>query len=207
MVKNKKTKVIVQFSMLLAIEIIVSFTVLGSIPIGPLVATLSHIPVIIAAVTLGTKWGALMGFFFGSFSFIVMSFVSPNPLSFVFTPLYNGGNFMSLVICFVPRILIGVCAGLVFKALKACFKNSKALDPIAYVSAGIVGSFVNTLLVLGGIYLFFGRPYAEANQIAYEALLGAMGTVVATNGLLEAGIAAVVTLLVGKTLNTFVNKQ
>ena len=61
----------VQFAMLLGIEAVFCFTVLGSLPIGPMVATLAMLPVIVAALLLGTGAGAAMGFFAGLFSFIV----------------------------------------------------------------------------------------------------------------------------------------
>ena len=85
---RNKILFLAQFSLLLAIEAIVCFTPLGSLPaLGPIVATLSHIPVIITAVLLGTKAGAGMGFFFGLFSFLVWSFAPPSPaIAFVFTP-------------------------------------------------------------------------------------------------------------------------
>ena len=198
--RRKKTLFLTQFSLLLAIEAIVCFTPLGSIPIGPLVATLSHVPVIITAITLGTGAGALMGFFFGLFSFIVNSFVTPNLFSFVFTPLYNGGNLWSLVICFVPRVLIGVTAGLVFSGLHSLLKH-KPTDAVSYVASAIVGTLTNTVLVLGGIYLFFGKTYAEAMAestpgFTYDMLLGAMMTVVGTNGVLELVIAVIVAFAV-----------
>lgn len=198
--RRKKTLFLTQFSLLLAIEAIVCFTPLGSIPIGPLVATLSHVPVIITAITLGTGAGTLMGFFFGLFSFIVNSFVSPNVFSFVFTPLYNGGNLYSILICFVPRILIGVTSGLIFGALHK-FLEEKKTDAVSYIASGVVGSLTNTILVLGGIYLFFGRQYAEAMKIStpgftYEMLLGAMMSVVGTNGVLEMLVAAVIAFAV-----------
>ena len=60
---SNKILFIAQFGILLALEAIVCFTPLGSLPaIGPIVATLSHIPVIITAIVLGTGAGAAMGF-------------------------------------------------------------------------------------------------------------------------------------------------
>ena len=71
MTKNN-TLFIVQFSILLAIEAIFCFTPLGSLPaMGPIVATLMMVPVIITAILLGTKAGTIMGAFAGLFSFIV----------------------------------------------------------------------------------------------------------------------------------------
>ena len=86
---SKNTLRLAQFALLLAIEAIVCFTPLGSLPaVGPIVATLGMVPVIITAVVLGTGAGTLMGAFAGLFSFIVWSFFPPNPLTaFVFTPV------------------------------------------------------------------------------------------------------------------------
>lgn len=205
--RRQKTLLLVQFSLLLAIEAIVCFTPLGSLPIGPLVATLGHIPCIVTAITLGTGAGTLMGFFMGLFSFLYWTF-NPGPLAFVFTPFYSAsmaaeGNLWSLVIVFVPRILVGTGAGAVFALLNRFLKKTK-FDFLSYVTAGIVGSLANTVLVLGGIYLFFGQPYAEANGIAYEALFGAMMAVVGTNGILELVLAAVCAYAICKPIRKFV---
>ncbi|MCL1820082.1 MAG: ECF transporter S component [Oscillospiraceae bacterium] len=190
--KDRKILFMTQFAILTAIEAIVCFTPLGSLPLGPLVATLSHIPVIIAAVMLGTGAGAGMGFMFGLFSFIVWSFMPPNPaMAFVFTPIYSfgefSGNFWSILICFVPRILIGVVAGLTCKALKNRVGNT-----VTFAVSGVLGTLTNTVLVLGGIYIFFGRDYAEVGGVAYTALLGILGTAIITNGIPEAAIGGLV---------------
>ena len=99
---------------LISIEAIFCFTPLGSIPIGPIVATLSMIPVIITTLVFGIKLGVIMGGMFGLFSFLVWTFIPPNPaIAFLFTPFYTTlsyrGNFGSVIICFIPRILIGIC--------------------------------------------------------------------------------------------------
>ena len=155
--RNKKTLFMVQFALLLAIEALFCFTALGSIPIGPIVATLAMVPVVITSILLGTKAGTLMGFFTGLFSFIVWTFMPPSPAAFLFTPFYSlgelGGNFWSLVICFVPRILTGTVAGICYTALK----RTKMKDFLVYGLSAFLGSLVNTLLVLGGIFLFFGH--------------------------------------------------
>lgn len=206
---RKRTLFLVQFSILLAIEAIVCFTPLGSLPpIGPISATLSHIPVILAAVLLGTKAGAGMGFFFGLFSFIVWTFMPPQPhLAFVFTPVYSAemfqGNFWSIVICFVPRILIGVVAGLTY----SYFSKKRFSKLVTYGVSGVLGSLTNTILVLGGIYLFFGRNYAAANDLAYNLLLGAIGLLILTNGIPEAIVGGFVNYAVGSPLKTIVSKS
>ena len=207
---RQKTLFLTQFALLVAIEAIVCFTPLGSLPaIGPIVATLSHIPVIITAVLLGTRAGSLMGFFFGLFSFIVWTFMPPAPpIAFVFTPFYSfgnfSGNFFSLLICFVPRILIGTVTGLLFGILKKMkFDKSQIF---AYSVAGLAGSLVNTFLVLGGIYVFFGQNYSTAIDQAHNLLLGLIGMTILTSGIPEAILGAVMAYAVGKPVNSLLNK-
>lgn len=208
---QKRILFIVQFGVLLAIEAIVCFTPLGSLPaIGPIVATLSHLPVIITAIVLGTGAGAAMGFFFGLFSFIVWTFTPPSPIiAFVFTPFYSlgevNGNIWSLVICFVPRILVGVVAGTSFRLLSRLFRE----NVFAYTISGVLASLTNTLLVLAGIYLFFGRVYASTIGYGFELLLGIIGMTILTSGIPEAIIGGIFGYAVGRPLrkiNTTRNK-
>lgn len=198
---RSKTLFLTQFSVLLALEAIVCFTPLGSIPIGPIVATLACVPVIATGILLGTAAGAAMGAFAGFFSLIVWTFFPPNPLlAFVFSPFYSLGTFTgnawSLVICIVPRTLVGAVAGWCHKL----FKN----DVLSYGLSGALGSLTNTVLVLGGIFLFFGTRYAEVNGVAYNTLLGALGMVALINGIPEAVIGALAGFLVCMPIKKYV---
>ena len=89
--KNKKTTNMVIFSMLLAIEVVMSFTPLGFLRIGLLSVTMLHIPVIICAMALGKKYGAALGFVMGFCSFYNATF-SPTITSFCFTPFFSMGG-------------------------------------------------------------------------------------------------------------------
>ncbi len=189
---NRGTLFLAQFAMLLAIEAIVCFTPLGSLPaFGPIVATLGMVPVIITAIMLGTGAGTAMGFFAGLFSFCVWTFTPPSPIAFVFTPFYSvgavHGNFWSLVICFVPRILVGAVTGACFRL----FTKLRWKSVFAYGLSGILGSLTNTFLVLGGIYVFFGQSYASVIGQSFNALLGLIGLTVLTSGIPEAVIGGV----------------
>ena len=191
---RNRTKILLltQFSILLAIELIVCFTPLGTIPItGTLSATLSHVPVIITALTMGLKAGTGMGFSFGMCSFIYWSFVAPGLFSFIYTPFYSvgefKGNFWSLVICFVPRILIGVVAGLIAEL----FAKTKVPQTISFGLAGLFASLTNTLLVLGGVWLFFGNEYFSlVDDGSGKTLPIILGMTILTNGIPEAIIGA-----------------
>ncbi len=97
----------------------------------------------------------------------------------------------------VPRVLIGVIAGLVFQLIMRISHDKQAL---ALPVAGFIGSMVNTIGVMGLIYLLFGEQYAAAGGQSYDLLLKVIMGVVAVNGVPEALIAAVLTLAVGKVL-------
>lgn len=203
MATSERILFLTRFSILLALEAIVCFTPLGSIPLGPgIVATLGMVPVIVTAIVMGPKAGSAMGAFAGLFSFLVWTFMAPGPGAFVFTPFYSlgevHGNFWSLVIVFVPRILVGTVAGLVFQAMERRTVGRGRVA--AYGVAGLLGSLTNTVGVLGGIYFFFGRPYAEAFGMGYEMLLGAIGLMVVTNGIPEAIVSTVIASVVCQPL-------
>ncbi|HOE78429.1 MAG TPA: ECF transporter S component [Bacilli bacterium] len=201
-----------QFAILLAIEALVCFTILGSIPMFGIVATIAMVPVVITAILLGTKAGTLMGFFAGLFSFLVWTFMPPAnsvAFAFVFTPFAEPGNFFSLVICFVPRILTGTFAGLSHKAFKKLFAGKKYLDVLQYGISAVIGSLTNTVLVLVGIMVFFGPEYMAAGGATYSfgVLLKFMMLTFATNGLLEAFLAFVLASAISKPVNDYLLKK
>lgn len=197
--RSKKTQYMTFMAMFLAIEIILVVTPLGYIPIGPLSATTMHIPVIIAGITLGKKAGAQLGFVFGLTS-LIRATIQPGITSFCFSPFVTVGNisgdWKSVIIALVPRILLGYLAGVIFDLLKEKLNN----ENIAAVVSALVGAITNTVLVLGGIYLFFGGAYAKAINIAYSSLIAMLLGVVTTNGIVEAIIGAVVALLAYKAI-------
>jgi uncharacterized membrane protein len=206
---KRKTVTLTQFAMLLAIEALVCFTPLGSLPaVGPIVATLGMVPVIITAILLGTGAGACMGAFAGLFSFLVWTFTPPNPLvAFVFTPFYmlgaTHGNVWSLVICFIPRILVGVVAGACFKL----FTHLNWKSGVVYGLSGALGSLVNTLGVLGGIYVFFGHNYATVLGKGFDLLLGLIGLTILTSGIPEAVIGGVAAYVVCRPLRRYMKRD
>ena len=208
MTNKKSMKKMIQTALLIAVmTVMATVPFLGYIPVTPAIqATTIHIPVIIGAILMGPKTGALLGGYFGLTSLIVNTF-RPTATSFVFTPFYSlgeaSGNIWSLVICFVPRILIGIVAGLVYNAVQKIDKTKVA----ACILSGLAGSITNTILVMSGIYVFFGNEYSQAKGIAYDTLLGVIGGVIAVNGVLEAIIAAVIATLVARPLIEILGKQ
>ena len=203
--KSKKTQYMTSMALFLAIEIILVVTPLGYIPIGPLNATTMHIPVIIAGIVLGKKVGAELGFVFGLTS-LIKATIQPGITSFCFSPFVTigtmSGNYKSLLIAFVPRILLGYLAGLVFEIMK---KNNR--ENLGVVVGALTGAITNTVLVLSGIYIFFGEAYASAVGVQYSTLVTVLLGVVSTNGILEAILGAIVSLAIYKALKPILKSK
>ena len=201
--ENKKTnvKLLSQMALLTALMLVLAFTPLGFIPLGFMNATTMHIPVILGACLLGPKMGGVLGGVFGVTS-VIRATLTPNLTSFVFTPFYSfnpdfHGSWMSLIVAILPRVLIGVVAGYAFRGL---MKVSHGRAAVSLPIAGFIGSMVNTIGVMGLIYLLFGEQYAMAGGMAHNLLFKVIMGVVGMNGVPEAIIAAVLTLAVGKAL-------
>lgn len=197
---TRNTKTLTLLGVLIAIQVVLTMANIGLIPLPFIKATILHIPVIIGAVLLGPVEGMILGLSFGIMS-IVMNTVQPGVTSFVFSPFItvggNTGNFASLFVAIVPRVLIGLTAYYSYKFV-CKFDKSRM---VAYSVAGLVGALTNTILVMGSIYVLFGEQYAAAKDIPFSALFGAIMAIVGTNGVPEAIGAAIIVPALCKPLN------
>jgi uncharacterized membrane protein len=194
-VKNNQVYHKVLYALFTAIIIVQNFVpFLGYIPIGPLNLTIIHVTVIIAALTLGPSGGAIVGGIWGGITF-VRAFVWPtSPLAAIV--------FVNPLVSVLPRILIGVVAGYVFRWLTHKMRQQY----LALGIAGLLGSLTNTFLVLGQIYLFYNGHSQALYQIDTKAMMPYLLGVIATNGIPEAIIAAIVAPLIAKPLMGRVRK-
>ena len=165
---------------LLAAIIVVQNVVpfLGYIPVGPLSITVIPVTVAVAAVILGPRDGALIGGIWGIIDWIRAFCWLTSPLAALVM--------VNPLVSVLPRILVGVVAGMVFKRFRTHHRQLGAT-----LAAGC-GALTNTVLVLGLIYLLY-RGHAHALYgVAVHALLPYLLTVVATNGIPEMVVAMVV---------------
>lgn len=162
------------FASMIVIHLL-SSVIFNILPV-PIKPTIVHIPVIIASIIYGPRVGATLGFLMGMISMTVNT-LTPLPTSYLFSPLVPNGNLSSLIIAFVPRILIGITPYFVYKFMK----NKTGL-----IVAGAIGSLTNTIFVLGGIFLLFSNVYSGNIQ---QLLAG----VISTNSIAEMIISAVLT--------------
>ena len=105
----------------IAIQAVMTLTQIGYIPVGAINVTTMHIPVILAGIFLGSRYGALVGFVFGLTSMLRATF-APGLTSFLFSPFITvggiSGNYASLLIAFGPRILLGWLSAKMFRFLR-----------------------------------------------------------------------------------------
>lgn len=197
--KKHDTRWMVSVGLMAAIVVVLANTPLGMIQLPIIKATTVHIPVIIGAILLGPAAGAILGGVFGVCS-LISNTMAPTLLSFAFSPFMSttgiSGALKAIWISVGCRILIGVAAGWLWKL----FQKIKLNQIVSLVITGFLGSMVNTITVMGSIYLLFAQQYAEAKDVAVTAVWGLiMGTVTAS-GIPEAIAAAVIVAVVTKVL-------
>lgn len=203
MQNKNQLKELVLTGLFAAIIVIMAFTPLGYIPLGFINATIIQIPVIIGALFCGPKKGAFLGFLFGFTSFLKNTIMPSTVSAFVFSPILAANLFgatgavCSTFICFVPRILVGILPYFVYVGMKRFCK----VKTVNFAVSGVLGAFVNTLLVMGSIFVLYKDAYAQAYQMDPSAVLGAIGGVIAFNGVIEAIVSGVLVSAVGLVLN------
>lgn len=185
--KNKTYRIAI-LGILSAFIIVQTFVpFLGNIPIPPLNPTIIHITVIVAAFVLSTKDGMLVGLVWGLARMVKAYTLPASPLDLLL--------WTNPVIAVVPRVMVGLVAGLVFHA----FLKRKQ-EKVGMVTAAVLGSLTNTVLVLGFIALFYGNEYATALNVDPSNLLKVLAGIVATNGIGEAVAAGLIAPFIAKAL-------
>lgn len=199
MERKKKIQRLTLAAFFVALQVVMTLTPIGYIPIGALSITTMHIPVILSGILMGPQFGAMIGFVFG-FTSLVRATMEPGITSFVFSPFVTvggvSGNFCSLIIVFFPRIVLGLLSGILYQRLAKHMKES-----VAVMITAIVCTLIHTGLVLGGIYVFFAKDYAMACGIDVSTLGVLLLGVVTTNGILETALAGIVEPLLVKALH------
>jgi uncharacterized membrane protein len=190
-----------------AIIFLMTFTPVGFINLGIINATIVHVPVIIGSIILGPRAGACLGGLFGLASLLKNS-ATPVLLSFAFTPFVpvpgtDRGSPWALFICFVPRILVGVVPYYADKLLFRAGGKTARWRFASLFCAGILGSITNTILVMYSMYFIFRDAFAQARNVASEAVYGMILAIITGNGIPEAIVAGVLAASVCKALEAY----
>lgn len=165
-----------------ALTLLLGFTNLGYIPIpflGIDITTI-HIPTIIVAVLLGWQAGGLMGLLFGITS-LITAFMRPTPLS----PM-----FFNPLVSVLPRVCVGIAAGLVFELMQ----KKKLPLTFSLPIAAIVGTLTNTILVLSSMLLIYSDTFIK---IFGPHVFKVISFIVGTNGVVEMIVAILLVVPIG----------
>lgn len=197
--RKKDTRWLASVALMMAVVILLANTPLGMIHLPVIKATTVHIPVILGAIILGPAAGAILGAAFGICSMLSNTF-APTLLSFAFSPFMSmsglTGAAKAVWVSVGCRILIGAIAGWLW----IFFRKIKINQIAALTITGFIGSMVNTVFVMGSIYLLFAAQYAQAKNVAVDAVWGLIMVTVTASGIPEAVAAAILTALIGKVL-------
>lgn len=195
--KTMGTREMVTLAMLSAILLIMSFTPLGYLNIGPLAISLNMIPVGIAAIVLGPMGGMVLGGMFGITSFLQCMGIGGTSAMGVI--LFEISPFLAFVQRFVPRLLAGLLSGLIYRGVR------KLSNPTA---AGFVTGFcaalLNTVLFMLALVLLFGHTEYLQDLIGGKNILVFVCAFVGVNAVVEMIAATAAVGVIGKVVNQYV---
>lgn len=193
---SNHTKKLVQVAILTAIVILMSFTPVGYLNIWSISITFISIPVAIGAVVIGPAAGAFLGLVFGVTSLIKA--LTGDPFG---TLLLQLNPLLTVILCIVPRTLMGFLAGYTFKLLKKVIKTRRYF---AYGITSLSAALYNTVLFVSGLGLLF-KPYAA--DVYGDSFWIFIKTFILANAIIEGIVAAILGALICQAIVTMLKKQ
>ena len=181
MTTHEKLRQLTLTSLFIALVVLFGMTPLGLIPVGPLNATILHIPVIIGVIALGLKPGLILGLAFGLVS-TLRAFGIPLPASPLVMTLMDKSPLLVVVMSVAPRLLVPLLAYLVARLPLRGVRRYGLL-----CGASLVGSITNTVFYLGLMLVFYA--FMGLDNAAIIATITGTGAV---QGALEAAVAAII---------------
>lgn len=175
-------------AVLAAIVAVVSFLPLRTLGLE---ITFSMIPVAIGAIVLGPASGAFLGGVFGVVSFLqCLGYSSFGAALFAINPVFT------FLTCVPTRILAGMLAGLIFRAVP-----KKKSDSAATATAAVCAPILNTLFFMGTLTVcFYNTEYIQG----FAELLNATNPI--NFILLFVGINGIVEIICGFALALPISK-
>lgn len=186
--KNKRIYFLAQLSILVAIILLMSFTPLGYLKTPVMEITFIVIPVAIGAMYLGPLAGAILGGVFGLTSF-VQAFSGA-----LGTALLAISPFGLFVVCFVPRVLVGLITGLV------AARMTKG-TVLSYLVPSIIAPVSNTILFVGFMFAIFWNAPIIADMRGTQNIFAFFAAFVGFNAVIEAVACAILGTAIAKGLS------
>ena len=178
MTSKQKTLRLVQFSLLIALVVVLQLVSALIPPIaGTVSITLTLVPVVVGAILFGLTGGVVLGFTFGLIV-LINCITGLDPGGNI---LWNVNPFFTALICFVKGTAAGVVPALLHKAVKGKDENgivNRGRSFIAALVAAVSAPIVNTGLFVCGMLLFFTdtlAAWAGGTGVASFILIGLAG--------------------------------
>ena len=152
--KKFTTSQLTMLGLMSGILLLMAYTPLGYLNIGPLAISFNVIPVAISAVVLGPAGGAIAGAIFGLTSF--GQCIGIGGTSAMGAMLFGINPLLAFLQRFLPRLLDGFCLGYIFR-----FMRKKTNIYVSCAVTGFFSAFLNTLFfmtALIGICLLYTSP-------------------------------------------------
>ncbi len=188
-----ETKQLVLLGLLTAILLVMSYTPLGYLNIGPLAISFNVIPVALAAVTLGPVGGVIVGGVFGLTSFLQC--IGIGGTSAMGVILFDINPVLAFIQRFIPRVLDGLLIGFIFKGVR------KATN--TYVSCAVTGfcsAFLNTAFFMSALVLLFGNTDYMQKLMGGKNFIVFICSFVGINAVCEMAASTIITGAVGAAL-------
>ena len=192
--KTFDTRRLVLLSVLCAILLVMSFTPLGYLNIGPLAISLNMIPVAIAAVAMGPVEGAILGGMFGITSFLQCLGIGGTSAMGVI--LFEISPVLAFIQRFVPRVLAGLLAGLAYKGVRKLMGHT-----VASFATGFCAALLNTVLFMTALVVLFGNTEYLQGLIGGRNVIVFICAFVGINAVVEMLAATFAVGLVGTALD------
>ena len=177
-----------------AILLLMAYTPLGYLNIGPLAISFNVIPVAISAVVLGPVGGAVAGAIFGLTSFLQCIGVGGS--SAMGVVLFGINPVFAFIQRFVPRLLDGLCLGYIFRGMR---KVSNTY--VACAVTGFFSAFLNTLFFMAALVGLFGNTEYVKNLMGGHNIIIGCCLMVGINAVCEMVSSTVITGAVGAALS------
>ena len=194
---RKRTIYMAELALLTAIILVMAFTPLGYLKTAGLEITFLTVPVVIGAILTGPAGGAFLGGVFGLTSF----FQAASGLSAFGATLFNLSPISTFLLCLVPRILVGLIAGWVFKGLQRVQKSGV----LGSIVASLAGPISNTVMFMTLLVLLFRGFILELQQ--GTPLFPFLVAFVGLNGLVEAIACTVLGAAISIPLRTIISRR
>lgn len=193
MTTQSKTTQLAILGLMTGVLLLMAYTPLGYLNIGPLAITFNMIPVAICAITLGPAGGAIAGAVFGLTSFLQC--IGIGGTSAMGAILFEINPMLAFIQRFVPRVLDGFLLGYIFQAVRR-WKNSY----LACTITGFFSAFLNTVFFMTALILLYGNTEYVQGLIGGKNVIVFVCTFVGINAVFEMISSTVITGAVGAAL-------